>query len=149
MSNKAAGTKFEREFAIALADGWFWVHLFQDNKIYQPCDVIACRNGNTYLFDCKDCKSGRFQLERLEENQFNAMQLFEMAGNRSGRIAIRFPGGEIYLVNYGIIDSLRRQGIKSLDLEGCRLHGERFDAWISRRDEEDGWSEKHEDRDWK
>ena len=70
MSNKSAGTMFEREFAGKLAKNRFWVHRFQDNKNGQPCDVIAARNGKTYLFDCKDC-AGAFQLSRVEENQYN------------------------------------------------------------------------------
>ena len=41
MSNKSAGTMFEREFAGKLAKNRFWVHRFQDNKNGQPCDVIA------------------------------------------------------------------------------------------------------------
>ena len=44
---------FEREFAGKLAKNRFWVHRFQDNKNGQPCDVIAARNGKTYLFDQK------------------------------------------------------------------------------------------------
>jgi len=32
MSNKSAGTMFEREFAGKLAKNRFWVHRFQDNK---------------------------------------------------------------------------------------------------------------------
>ena len=66
MSNKSAGMQFEREFAARLAAEGFWVHRFQDNKNGQPCDVIVARNGEAYLFDCKDCnrciqpeKSGR------------------------------------------------------------------------------------------
>lgn len=48
MSNKSAGTQFEREFAARLAAEGFWVHRFQDNKNGQPCDVIAARNGEAY-----------------------------------------------------------------------------------------------------
>ena len=51
MSNKSAGTQFEREFASRLAAEGFWVHRFQDNKNGQPCDVIAARDGEAYLFD--------------------------------------------------------------------------------------------------
>ena len=84
MSNKAAGTRFEKEFAGILADNWFWVHLFQDNRNGQPCDVIAARDGNAYLFDCKDCQGNRFPLSRMEENQYNAMKLFRLTGNKRG-----------------------------------------------------------------
>ena len=89
MSNKSAGTQFEREFAARLAAEGFWVHRFQDNKNGQPCDVIAARNGEAYLFDCKDCKTDTFSLRRVEENQFNAMRLFDTTGNRRGMSGIR------------------------------------------------------------
>ena len=51
MSNKSAGTQFEREFAARLAAEGFWVHRFQDNKNGQPCDVIAARNGEAGLMN--------------------------------------------------------------------------------------------------
>lgn len=41
MSNKSAGTQFEREFASRLAAEGFWVHRFQDNKNGQPCDTFV------------------------------------------------------------------------------------------------------------
>ncbi len=91
MSNKSAGTQFEREFASRLAAEGFWVHRFRDNKNGQPCDVIAARDGEAYLFDCKDCKTDMFSLRRVEENQFNAMRLFDTTGNRRGMFAIRYP----------------------------------------------------------
>ena len=97
MSNKSAGTQFEREFASRLAAEGFWVHRFQDNKNGQPCDVIAARDGEAYLFDCKDCKTDMFSLRRVEENQFNAMRLFDTTGNRRGMFAIRYPDQVIYL----------------------------------------------------
>ena len=69
MSNKSVGTKFEQKFAEILAERGYWVHLLQQNKNGQPCDVIACRDGNTYLFDCKDCETGILRLSRVADNQ--------------------------------------------------------------------------------
>ena len=66
------------------------MHRFQDNKNGQPCDVIAARNGETYLVDCKDCQKDVFELRRVEENQYNAMLLFHMTGNSRGMFAVRF-----------------------------------------------------------
>ena len=114
MSNKSAGTQFEREFAARLAAEGFWVHRFQDNKNGQPCDVIAARNGEAYLFDCKDCKTDAFSLRRVEENQFNAMRLFDTTGNRRGMFAIRYPDQEIYLVDYEIVKIIRNNGKSSI-----------------------------------
>lgn len=141
MSNKAAGTKFEKEFSEILASHWFWVHLFQDNKNGQPCDVIACRNGNAYLFDCKDCETKFFVLNRIEENQHNAMRLFEMTGNSKGMFAVRFLEGIIYLIPYDRMSELKEAGFKRIDATVCRTQGMKLSEWLKEQDEKDGWSE--------
>lgn len=149
VSNKRAGTQFERQFAFLLSAHGFWAHLFQDNRNGQPCDVIACRNGNTYLFDCKDCQGDYFVLSRMEENQYNAMHLFELTGNGQGRFAIRFTNGAIYLVKYCQIKTLIDQGIRRISQEECRLYGEDFFMWLHIRDQIDGWCKNIENQDWK
>ena len=148
MSNKSTGTKFEKEFAAALADHWFWVHLFQDNKNGQPCDVIACRNGNTYLFDCKDCQTDYFQVSRMEENQYNAMHLFELTGNSRGKFAVRFSPEEIYLVDYWQVKALKDQGVKKLSRKDCKIYGTEFSVWLESRNRIDGWSGNDADHNW-
>lgn len=140
MSNKATGTQFEREFSRALSEHGFWVHRFQDNQNGQPCDVIAARNGNAYLIDCKDCQAGFFRLSRMEENQLNAMKLFELTGNGSGKFAIRFVPEEIYLVSYWQLAALKNKGYKKIDPMDCRLYGMELSAWLAWRDRIDGWS---------
>ena len=147
-NNKKEGTQFEKDFASILAEHWFWVHLFQDNKNGQPCDIVAARNGHTYLFDCKDCKNNQFKLSWMEENQLNAMHLFEMTGNSRGKFAIRFSEDEIYLVDYWVLKNLQDNGIKSIDRRGCQIHGQSFWAWLEHRDKVDGWSEEHADHNW-
>ena len=149
MSNKSAGTKFEREFAERLAAEGFWVHRFQDNKNGQPCDVIAARNGEAYLFDCKDCRGNFFELSRMEENQYNSMYLFEMTGNSRGKFAIRFFLDEIYLVDYWELDSMRKHGMKRIDRMACHMYGKSFDSWLKHRDAVDEWSENDADHNWK
>lgn len=149
MNNKAAGTRFEKEFAEILAAHWFWVHLFQDNKNGQPCDVIAARNGHTYLFDCKDCQGNFFPLKRMEENQYNAMHLFELTGNGKGRFAIRFASQDIYLVDYWQLKALTDSGVKQIDRMDCKIYGCKFEDWLDARDRADGWSEENADHNWK
>lgn len=143
MNNKTAGTRFEKEFAGLLADNWFWVHLFQDNKNGQPCDVIAARNGHAYLFDCKDCQGDYFPLSRIEENQYNAMRLFEMTGNGRGKFAIRFSGQEIYLVDYWQLGALQGKGVNRISRMDCHVYGEGFRAWLDAGNRMDGWSDEH------
>lgn len=134
-NNKTEGTRFELEFTAALAAHNFWVHRFQDNKNGQPCDVMAAKNRNTYLFDCKDCKGDRLRLSRLEENQLNAMQLFEATGNSKGMFAVRFSDGEIYLLDYRELKILRERGVRSLSKEDCRIRGQSFRTWLQNRDD--------------
>lgn len=99
MSNKATGSQFEKRFAAILSHNRFWVHIFQDNCNGQPCDVMAARDGETYLFDCKNCEKERFLLSRMEENQLNAMELFYMTGNKRGMFVIQFPADQsIWLI---------------------------------------------------
>lgn len=141
MNNKKTGTKFERAFADILARNWFWIHLFQDNKNGQPCDMIAARNGHTYLFDCKNCDRDCFLLNRMEENQYNAMHLFELTGNSRGKFAIRFADEEIYLIDYWQIKALKDRGRKSIDRTDLKLYGEDFYIWLKNRNAIDGWSE--------
>lgn len=130
MSNKSEGTKFEKEFAETLAKHWFWVHLFQDNRNGQPCDVIAARDRVTYLFDCKDCQGNFFSMNRVEENQYNAMHLFHLTGNSRGMFVIRFPETPIYLVDYQVMKDVQDGGMKRLDRMSIGLYGRIFDDWL-------------------
>lgn len=60
MGNKRNGNAFEREFAELLANHWFWVHIFQDNKNGQPCDIIAARSGKATCLTAKIVKKLSF-----------------------------------------------------------------------------------------
>ena len=120
---------FEREFAGKLAKNRFWVHRFQDNKNGQPCDVIAARNGKTYLFDCKDC-AGAFQLSRVEENQYNAMLLFHMTGNSRGMFAVRFQGAPVYLVDFQVLKHLKNEGRKGIPKSAMPTYGRTLESWL-------------------
>lgn len=138
VSNKTAGSRFEKEFAGILADHWFWVHLFQDNKNGQPCDVIAAKNGRAYLIDCKDCQSEIFPLSRIEENQINAMILFSMMGNAPGMFAIRFPDRKIYLLQYTKLQELQEAGFKRINETVCRTQGMPLEQWLEWSDRDAG-----------
>lgn len=148
MSNKSTGTKFEKEFAETLAKHWFWVHIFQDNKNGQPCDVVAAKKGCTYLFDCKSCEENFFLLSRMEENQYNAMKLFDMTGNGKGMFAIRFPDNQIYLVEYDKIKEMWDAGFKRINYTVLRTQGQSLAEWISGKEFEDE-GDRDADCDWK
>ena len=130
ISNKATGTKFEEEFADRLSAEGFWVHRFQDNKNGQPCDVVAARNGETYLVDCKDCQKDVFELRRMEENQYNAMLLFHMTGNSRGMFAVRFQGAQVYLVDFQVLKHLKNKGRKTIPKSAMPTYGRTLESWL-------------------
>lgn len=99
MSNKSEGTKFEQEIADKLYENGWWVHLIQQNKAGQPADIIAVKGDATVLIDCKDCKTKKFDLSRVEENQLNAMKMFVSRSFGQALFVIKL-NGEIYFINY-------------------------------------------------
>lgn len=135
MSNKRVGTDFEREFAGMLSGYGFWVHRLQDNYNGQPFDVIAARDGEALVFDCKDCQTGYFKVSRIEENQKQAMKLWEECGNHEGLFAIRFPDLEIWILSYSITKLLDRERIKSLSAEVIGKYAMNFQEWMECMDE--------------
>lgn len=148
MSNKSAGTMFEREFAGKLAKNRFWVHRFQDNKNGQPCDVIAARNGKTYLFDCKDC-TGAFQLSRVEENQYNAMYLFHLTGNSRGMFAVRYDPKVIFLVDYQVLKDLQDRGVRSIPRAAMTRYGRTLNDWLQELNDSETGDEEIDHTDWR
>lgn len=130
MSNKKNGTAFEQDFAELLAGYGFWVHLLQDNRNGQPFDVIAARNGETYVFDCKDCQYEIFSLYRIEENQEYAMRLWQECGNREGMFALKFPSG-IRMLPYTTAMELIETGCRRLSGFRIRENTVTFEEWIN------------------
>ena len=100
MTNKKLGNDFEQEVCEILAKHGFWTHNMAQNKSGQPADIIAVKNMTAYLIDAKVCSSRGFALSRMEENQDLAMDLWMECGNGTGWFAIKFPIGEIYMVNH-------------------------------------------------
>lgn len=98
MSNKKLGNQFETELCEILAEHGFWTHNLAQNAAGQPADVIAVKEGQAYLIDCKVCSQGKFQYSRIEENQDLSMGLWNECGNGIGWFALKFDTG-IYLVD--------------------------------------------------
>lgn len=130
MSNKSNGTAFEREFATLLAGHDFWVHLMQDNRNGQPFDVIAARDGVTYVFDCKDCKSERFELSRIEANQKLAMEHWWNCENSEPMFAIKFPFLGIRLLSYSVAMQLESDKVSAIVAENIVKCTMSFKKWL-------------------
>lgn len=104
MTNKKLGNGFEAEFCEILSEHGFWCHNLAQNAAGQPADVIAAKDGKSFLIDCKVCSaSDKFPLKRIEENQHLAMELWKSCGNDTGWFAIKFVGdvsSGIYMVSH-------------------------------------------------
>jgi Holliday junction resolvase len=98
MSNKKLGNSFEAELCEILSEHGFWAHNLAQNSAGQPADVIAVRDGEAFLIDCKVCSQGKFQYSRIEENQDLSMELWQDCGNGYGWFALKFDTG-IYMVD--------------------------------------------------
>lgn len=108
MNNKKIGAAFEKRLVDVLAWNGYWAHfIVPDSRGAQPFDVIAVKNGLAYAFDCKTCVANSISIDRLEDNQVAAFEKWLRCGNTMPMVAIEH-GGEIYLVEYGVLKERRR-----------------------------------------
>lgn len=108
MSNKKLGNSFESELCEILSAYGFWCHNLAQNAAGQPADVLAAKNGKAYLIDCKVCSTGKgFALNRMEENQDLAMELWNECGNGQGWFAMKLPNDEIFMLPHFDIKACR------------------------------------------
>lgn len=128
MSNKKIGNDFENEFCEILSENGFWVHNFAQNQAGQPADVIAVRDGGSFLIDCKVCITGRFQLNRIEENQQSAMQHWVDTGNEEAWFALKIENS-IVMMRYSDLMSLKTVQ-SSLNKSEILKHGVMLEKWV-------------------
>lgn len=129
MNNKKLGNNFESAFCEILFEKGFWTHNIAQNQDGQPADVIAARNGKTYLIDCKVCSNRGFALSRLEENQDSSMRLWRSCGNSVGWFAMLLPGNRIYMVSHEFITEILR-GMSYLKEELICKNGIPLKEWL-------------------
>lgn len=128
-NNKKAGTDFENAFVQILSEQGFWVHKMQDNRNGQPFDVIAAKQGCTYVFDCKDCKNDTFPLSRIEENQYNAMSLWQQCGNQEGLFVMNTSKG-IRILSLEILEFLKDRNIKTVNKNDLLWYSTPLSEWL-------------------
>ena len=130
MTNKKIGNDFENRFVEILSQEGYWCHLFAHNQAGQPADVIAVRNGDAYLIDCKECSSNVFPLSRIEENQMLSMELWSDSGNGKGWFALKIEG-EIVMMNQWVLKALSND--KSvLNINDIHNNGLPFEKWLKK-----------------
>lgn len=84
MNNKKIGTAFEEEMVEWFVKNGYWTHfLSPDKRGSQPFDIIAVRNGNVVVGDCKTCSKNSISISRLEDNQISAFEKWIAKGNSS------------------------------------------------------------------
>lgn len=105
--------------------------MFAQNSAGQPADVIAVRNGQAYLIDCKVCERKVFRLSRIEENQEQSMKLWESLGNNECWFALEL-GREIYMISLATLLEARKEGMKSLTESQVRFIGFSLAEWFER-----------------
>ena len=129
MSNRKDGTDFERELCEKLRNFGFWVYCCPQSADGQPADIIAARNGKTYLIDAKVCKNDTFPLSRIEENQELAMNYFADCGNLGGWFAMKTSTG-IFMIPLSLLADMKRKGDKTLSgIDEFLYFGRRLDSW--------------------
>ena len=131
MSNKSDGNKFEREFCEILFEHDFWVHNMAQNQHGQPADVIAVKDGKAFLIDCKVCSTSKgFPFNRIEENQYYAMDYWAIKGNGNGWFAIFFEE-DIYMVSLDTIRMFKVIGHNALKPQDIKDVGVPIERWLN------------------
>ena len=131
MTNKKIGNDFESDFCEILFEQGFWVHNFAQNQDGQPADVIAARNGKTYIIDCKACSVRGFALSRMEENQDLSMELWKSTGNGEGWFAVLI-GEQIVMIPHFTVKALRATQSYMNELE-LREYGTPLEKWLKKK----------------
>ncbi|MGI5897107.1 MAG: Holliday junction resolvase RecU [Oscillospiraceae bacterium] len=113
-NNKKSGTAFENNFRKLLRKDGFWSHKLVENENGAPFDIIAVKDGRVYAFDCKECSSARFPLNRVEDNQITGMKSIREAGAETFFVFC-FDKNE-YVVSSEHIFTRIRNGEKSIQV---------------------------------
>ena len=128
MSNKKLGNSFETEFCEILSEHGFWCHNLAQNAAGQPADVIAVKDREAFLIDCKVCSLDKFQYSRIEENQDLSMSLWNECGNGIGWFALKFDS-DIYMVDREAIRVCSERH-PAMTAELAEMYGYPLEDWL-------------------
>lgn len=128
MSNKKLGNSFEAEFCDILSKAGFWCHNMAQNAAGQPADVIAVKEKEAFLIDCKVCSTGSFQYSRIEDNQDLSMELWHDCGNGCGWFALKFDT-DIYMVDRESIRNCSERH-PAMTAELAEMYGYPLEDWL-------------------
>lgn len=111
MNNKRLGNSFEVDVCKLLANAGYWVHfIVPDARGAQPFDIIAVKDKIAYAIECKTLTISQryFSINRLEENQKMAFDLWMQRGNTEPIIAIKYGDNKILFARY--LDLIMNEG---------------------------------------
>lgn len=128
MSNKKIGNSFESEFCEMMFEHGWWIHNMAMNQAGQPADIIAVKNKNAFLIDCKVCSGKTFLLSRIEDNQHLSMKLWTESGNGQGWFAIKIEG-QVYMLPYFTLKTLSDEK-STLTFNDILQYGTLFEKWV-------------------
>ena len=112
--NKHLGSSFEAKVCQWLKDHKWWVHFFSPDKTgAQPFDIIAVKNGIALAIDAKTSSTNRFSINRLEENQKTAFDLWLKRGNHMPYVVVQYEDHMIWLTYWELKNE------KVIDLSKC------------------------------
>ena len=131
MSNKSMGNSFERALCDLLSKHGFWAHCMTQNASGQPADIIAVKRFYHTLIDCKVVSGDRFPFSRAEDNQRNAMEIFNYRAHYPCWFALLLPDGEIRFLSFLHMQWLEvDQNMHSLSLAQMNSATKSFEEWL-------------------
>lgn len=122
ISNKKRGTDFENRVVEIMAANGCWARpMYPDHAGNQPFDVLALKRSVSYAFDCKTCCEPVFELSRVEQNQWTALDMFYKKVDESVVGILALYDEKIYFIPYEYLVHVRNHGGKAVNLhEGNR-----------------------------
>ena len=137
MSNKKNGSDFEKELCRRLAENGIWARLeYPAEDGSQPFDVKAIYRDEIYVFECKDCKNGYFDLNRIENNQETALRfLSENMLDPKILFAFKFDNDFLFVEFLDVLwekEWGKKTRIKKEDLLKNSMDFEELIKWIRR-----------------
>ena len=80
----------------------------------QPCDIVSIKNNIATLIECKNLenKTGLFNLNRIEQNQWLAYDKLKQCHNSNMILAILW-NNNVYFINFDLLQFFN----KSIDLK--------------------------------
>lgn len=110
--------EFENYVAMVLREHGYWAHrIAPDESGQQPFDIIAMKEDVACAYDAKVLSRGyRFPMDRIEDNQLNAFELFHKKVWYTDVGCLIYHDGGIRYFSLDDIETAIRDGVKSIDV---------------------------------